>query len=294
MKIIEFTQGSDDWHKWRKNGLGASEISVIMGSNPYDTPLKLWEKKCGHREEDPVNAAMQHGIDCEPLAREWLNKHFQLNLKPICVEDSDKPHFRASLDGYDMNTQTLVEIKSPTSVATLERAIECQAIHDYWFDQIQWQMMITEPKKTFVALWDFRYKCCHTLEMFPHPVKILKMREKGQIFWDGVVTGRAPAPMPSDYIQVEDEDLRELLLEYQGLSYQEKDISSRKKLIKKQIEEFGDDGSFMAYGFKIQRMNPPSTYNIEQMRLDGIEVEKYIKKSNSIGFYKIYPPKDPQ
>ena len=122
MKIVSFDQGSDSWLKWRKGGIGASDISIIMGSNPYKTPLQLWEIKCGYREEDVVNRAMQHGINHEDVARQWLNQNLQLHLQPVCVEDDDKSHFRASLDGYDFDHETLVEIKCPISEKVFDLA----------------------------------------------------------------------------------------------------------------------------------------------------------------------------
>lgn len=294
MKIVTFTdgQGSDSWLKWRRQGIGASDISIIAGSNPYKTPLKLWDIKCGFKEEDQyLNPAMKHGINHEDIARQWINSQYKLNLKPLCVEDPDKPHFRASLDGYDFATETLCEIKCPISEKVLDRALKDQAVPDYWFDQMQWQIMICNPKMAFFALWDYRTQSCIKIDMFGHENRINIMREKGDKFWQNVQVGKAPAPEKGDYIEIEGEGLHEILLEYQELTENKKALDVRLKEIKTKIESYGDDGNFIAYGFKVQRVMPSPRYDIEHMKRDGLELDKYIKKISSIGWYRIFPPK---
>ena len=293
MKIITFPegQGSEEWKKWRSQGIGASDIAIILGSNSYSTPLKLWELKCGYRQEERINSAMAHGIQNEDIARQWVNEHFQLNLKPICIEDGDNPIFRASLDGYDFNQQTLVEIKCPISESVLDKARLSQFIPDYWFDQMQWQIMISQPKRAILAIWDYRVQSCITVEMFGISSKIEKMREEAKQFWHSVQIGKQPETQSSDFIEIEDPLLHQYLLEYQSLIEKEKTYSKRKKELRSLITDFGDDGNFMAYGFKIKRIAPPVKYDIEQMRVDGMDVDKYVRKSDSIGSYRIYPPK---
>lgn len=292
MKIIDVEQGTPEWHKFRLDGLGASDIPIITGSFPYKTPYELWEIKCGFRTEDPLNAAMMHGIQNEPKAREWLNRHLNLNLKPLCVQDDENPVFRASLDGYDSFHNVVVEIKCPITANTIDRARTLGAVHDYWMDQMQWQIMITEPKRAILAVWDYVNEGCILLDMYGCESKILEMRKKADEFWKGVQMGKSPLRETSDYIEIEDEELHKKLIEYQKLCEKEKACKSLKTALKKEIEEFGDDGSFSAYGFKIQRCESPVSYDYEQMQLDGIDLEKYKKAKNDMGFYKIMCPKN--
>lgn len=293
MKIISFSAGQqgEEWLSWRKNGVGASDISVIMGSNPYKTPLQLWETKCGYRSEDRMNPAMEHGIKTENIARQWLNENLQLHLKAVCVEDGDKSWFRASLDGFDFEQETLLEIKCPVSEKVLDKAGVHQAIPAYWYDQVQWQIMLSQPKKAIIALWDYRHSHCICLDMFGDPDRIQEMRKKGGAFWHNVQIGNAPECQKGDYIEIEDDTLHALLLEYQDMAHREKALSEARKEVKSKIEEFGDDGNFTAYGFKIQRVLPSPRYDIDQMKREGIPVENYLKKSDNIGWYRIFPPK---
>ena len=71
----------------------------------------------------------------------------------------------------------------------------------------------------------------------------------------------------------------------------EKMAKTNKKYLKEKIIEEGDDGNFLSYGYRVTRCHPKATYDVEQMRKDGIDVDKYLKLPNSIGFYKINVPK---
>lgn len=290
MKIVEFNQGSPEWLTWRREGLGASEISVLTGSNIYSTPLKLWEKKCGFREEDPINPAMAFGIANEDTARQWMNRHYNLNLKPICIEDSSKSHYKASLDGYDSATQTLVEIKCPSSQSILGKARANNAVPDYWYDQMQWQIMLCQPKRAILALWDPDNQGCITVEMFGNSETILMMREEADKFWNQVKTGREPDAKESDFVEVSDPLLEQSLQEYQSIVSQEKVLGDRKKELKSIVEGFTNDQSIQAYGFKVKRLAPRTTYDLDKMREEGIDVDKYKKQGTSYS-YRISSPK---
>ena len=294
MKIISFEEGQEgkEWLAWRRNGIGASEIGILMGSNTFKTPLTLWDEKCGFKGEDPINPAMAHGIKNEPIARDWLNKNQQLNLEPLCLEDTDHSFFRASLDGYDREKRILAEIKCPVSDNILDKAREHRALPLYWQHQIQWQIMLCNPVRAFVALWDYRHDSCITIEAFAQPTLQKEMREKAEEFWRMVQIGIPPKPSEKDYVRVEDLQLKELLQEFQDNDSVAKAAEARKKVIKSQIIEYGDDGNFTAYGYFMTRCAPRMTYDIEQMKMDGIDVDSYVKKNNGIGFYTIRCPKN--
>lgn len=294
MKTVSFEDGQSgkEWLDWRKNGVGASDIGIIMGSNTFKTPLQLWEEKCGFKGEDYINDAMAHGIKNEGRARDWLNKNQQLSLEPRYIEDIEKSYFKASLDGYDSEKKILAEIKCPVSDKVLDKARENSSLPMYWQHQIQWQIMLAQPIRAFIGLWDYRYDSCITIEAFAQPTLQKEMREKAQEFWRGVQMGVPPKPSAKDYIRVEDPKLKDLLQEFQDHNAVAKAADVRKRELKKEIIEFGDDGNFMAYGFFMTRCAPRTIYDMDQMRMDGIDVDGYVKKNNGIGYYKISCPKD--
>ena len=192
MKIVELTQGSQGWLDWRRGGICASDIPIIMRTNYFTTILELWEVKNQFRAEPEINEAMAHGIKYEDIARQWVNKNMYLGLKAICVEDDDNACFRASLDGYDSEHEVLVEIKCPLSAKTLNKAHNQEIIHDYWKDQVLWQMMISSPKIGYVAVWDYRWEKCIMIEVEYDGKRVADMREKAAPFWESVQVGKEP------------------------------------------------------------------------------------------------------
>lgn len=294
MKIVNFIggQNSPDWHDWRRNGIGASDIAVLRGTSPYKTQLELWNEKNNFSSSDVLNKAMLHGIESEEKARAWLNENLCLNLEPLCIEDNEISYIRASLDGYDKEHRVVSEIKSPVSEEILTNVREKRIVPLHWLDQIQWQIMISQPVRAFIAVWDYRYESCITIDQFALPEIHKDMRAKSKDFWRLVQCGIQPPLSDKDYIVIEDPELERLLLEYQDHNCIEQSAKENKKILKEQIVEFGDDGNFLAYGFKIARVRPRIVYDTDKMKMDGIDIDQYIKKSDNIGFYRISVPKD--
>ncbi len=290
MKLIKLEQSGDEWKSWRMNGLGASDVPIIMGTNPYKTPYQLWEEKCGFSDSQELSSAMIHGIKHEGMVRNGLNQDKELELIPICIEDDIYPFMKASLDGYDSYSGTLYEIKCPTSPKTIEKAMD-GIIHEYWLDQVQWQIMICKPVKAYIALWDWDKVETIVVEVKENLSRQNEMREKAIEFWNYVKTGQEPPMGDKDYLEVKDEKLETLVYKYVDISREEKSLKEKKKKLKEQIIEFGDDGNFQAYGMKVKRCHPRISYDYEKMKSDGVDLNKYKKTTNSIGYYKIIVPR---
>ena len=57
MPRIERLQQTANWHRWRQQGLGASDAPVIMGEAAFKTPRMLWSIKTGRAQEDAAGPA---------------------------------------------------------------------------------------------------------------------------------------------------------------------------------------------------------------------------------------------
>lgn len=291
MKIIELEQKSPEWIEWRKSGIGSSDIATIMGANPYQTPYQLWEEKCGVRNAFDGNRFTEHGNLNEPYAREYLEKVTSLKLKNICAESDVNPIYKVSLDAYCTSNRHLYEIKCPFTSEKIFTLRDTMEIPEMWKCQILWQAVITNAKKAFLAVWDFNLAECFCIECKRDPELESRLFEEADKFWELVKSFTPPPLQKGDYIEVIDEELYSHLVEYKAQNDMEKAAASKKKELKTRIVEFGDDGSFKAYGFTITRSAPRKSYDVEKMRADGIEVDKYLKPLG-IGYYTIRIPKD--
>lgn len=280
MKIIDIEPGTDAWHKWRSEGIGASDIGVLMKDNPYRTPYQLWEKKCGYAKPTPLTGPMKYGIANEDVARRWINEHERMHLLPICIESDDNCAYKASLDGWDAYQNVLVEIKCPVNRQTIENARAHSMIHKHWYDQIQWQMMIAGPETAYFAIYDPEVKGCIMLQQWPDMKLQERMREAADEFMAAVKTGVAPALSEKDYKAVEDSALEVMLREYGLLSEKEKEVKKEKLALRDPIASYGDGDNFKAYGWAVRFTPGRVSYDHAKMEQDGIDLSKYEKKGN--------------
>lgn len=67
------------WHKARREGLGGTDMAVVLGLSPYNNPYHLWEEKRGERESEPPDLPVErlawgHFLE-EPIALEFARRH---------------------------------------------------------------------------------------------------------------------------------------------------------------------------------------------------------------------------
>ncbi len=131
-KMIQ-TQGSPEWLEARKGFITATDSSIIMGLNPFKTPLQLWRQKMDLDPPEVENHRMREGTRLEPLARDWL-KEQGIYCEPKVVF---KDFMMASLDGLSEDGTFVVEIKcGEKAYACAEQGI----IKSYYNCQMQHQL----------------------------------------------------------------------------------------------------------------------------------------------------------
>lgn len=66
--VTDAPADSADWHAARRDGIGASEISAVVGLNPWTSAFQLWHEKKGNLPgADPDNPLFYWGHALEPL-----------------------------------------------------------------------------------------------------------------------------------------------------------------------------------------------------------------------------------
>lgn len=67
-KLLEFKipKSDNDWHKFREMSIGASEVAICLGANPYQILPIMIEEKIGRREPRKImNESMIAGLIAE-------------------------------------------------------------------------------------------------------------------------------------------------------------------------------------------------------------------------------------
>ena len=146
MAIIDLVQRSEAWFEWRKGGITASMIPVIMDMSPYQTPYELWAELVGLKEPADLtnNIHVQRGVAQEPEARDAVEEQYGKPYLPVCVEADHETLFRASLDGLYKNgsDKEVLEIKCPSEKIyneILEQKGKSASFQMY-AAQVQWQL----------------------------------------------------------------------------------------------------------------------------------------------------------
>jgi putative phage-type endonuclease len=146
-------QGSPEWFSQRCGKVTASRIVDVMATVKsgesasranYRAQLVV-ERLTGNVGASFTSAAMQHGIDTEPLARmayecETLNTVTEcaMIVHPWILMSGASPDGLVDADG-------LVEIKCPNSATRIETLLSGKAPSKY-IPQMQWQMACTGRK----------------------------------------------------------------------------------------------------------------------------------------------------
>lgn len=125
MRVIDLEPNSDEWLKWRRTRLTASEAPAVMDAAPAWMATKTWADlrslKAGREPEpdDRTKRAWEHGHRCEERVLAALDPAAGA-YKPTCLEMTSDCRFSASIDGLletfrEEVSDLWLEIKCPYS-----------------------------------------------------------------------------------------------------------------------------------------------------------------------------------
>jgi putative phage-type endonuclease len=142
-----------EWLEKRKSFIGGSEASCIVGMNPYQTNVDLWELKTGRRQPQDIsdNPFVEYGRNAE----EYLRELFRLDFPQYEVDYVDNnlwindryPFAHASLDGWltdELGRFGVLEIKTTNILQSIQKEKWDHRIPDNYYAQVLWYMAVTE------------------------------------------------------------------------------------------------------------------------------------------------------
>lgn len=143
----------EEWLKNRFNGIGGSEISAVIGCNPYTDNITLWELKTGLREPDDISDKpfVKYGTEAEPLLRELFKLDFPEYTVGYIENNSfrnDKyPWAQASVDGWLMDEdgrRGILEIKTTEILNSMHKEKWNHQIPQNYYCQCLFYMAVLE------------------------------------------------------------------------------------------------------------------------------------------------------
>ena len=141
------------WLATRRNFIGGSDASAVLGMNPYKTNIELWEEKTGLLVPEDISEKpyVKYGHEAEPLLRGL----FALDFPEYEVHYQDNnlwlndqyPWAHASLDGWLTELETgrmgILEIKTTNILQSMQKEKWNDRIPDNYFIQVLHYLMVT-------------------------------------------------------------------------------------------------------------------------------------------------------
>lgn len=155
--ILVETEGlsREEWLRYRKSGIGGSDVAAILGISKWNSAISLWLDKTNQTNE-PVeeNEAMQWGTIMEPIIR---NHFAEVTGKTVVevkamLQHPEYPFMLADVDGLtedDEGHPAILEIKTASEYKRSEWEND---IPSYYQTQVQHYLCVTGVQKAYVAV----------------------------------------------------------------------------------------------------------------------------------------------
>lgn len=155
--ILVETEGlsREAWLRYRKCGIGGSDVAAILGISKWNSAISLWLDKTNQTNE-PVkeNEAMQWGNIMEPIIR---NHFAEVTGKTVVevkamLQHPEHPFMLADVDGLttdDEGNPAILEIKTASEYKRAEWEYD---IPSYYQTQVQHYLCVTGVQKAYVAV----------------------------------------------------------------------------------------------------------------------------------------------
>lgn len=199
----------EEWLAARKNFIGGSDASAILGMNPYKTNLELWQEKTGLIEPEDISEKpyVKYGHEAEPLLRGLFKLDFpeyEVHYQDNNIFLNDKhPFAHASLDGWLVDPdgrKGILEIKTTNILQSMQKEKWNDRIPDNYFIQVLHYLMVTGFDFAILKAqlrFDFKGDIMHQVKHYKieradveEDIKFLESSEKA--FWKQVQEKKKP------------------------------------------------------------------------------------------------------
>lgn len=202
MKVVVKTANltRQEWLKYRTQGIGGSDVSIIVGINPFKSVHQLWLEKTGQVEPEEENSEYTHfGIILEPVVRkEFMERTgIRVRQKHMLLQSEEHPFMFADLDGVINENGELCIFEAKTASAYKQEVWE-DGVPAPYILQVQHYMAVTGAKKTYIAaLVGGNHFFSHVVERDEEMIGKITAMEK--YFWENhVLGGVEPVPDGSE------------------------------------------------------------------------------------------------
>jgi len=262
----------------RKNKIGASDASIILGINPWKTPHKLWEEKLDICPQPPMNEAMLRGHELEPIAREYFMVTTGKEALPSICFHPRYPWMMASLDGVNHDEQFILEIKCGGQ--KLHDKARIGVIPDYYMCQMQHQMAVTGYSKGYYLSYFEGEGIIIPVDRndeFIEDTLIPSLKE----FWNCLSSLIEPPLMDGDYEQMDSFEWAVSANEYKNITEQIKHLTLCQEQLKADLVLMAAERNCIGGGIRVLKTKRKGAVDYGSIpELGEVNLEQYRKKGS--------------
>jgi putative phage-type endonuclease len=271
-------QGSKAWLAAKLKRIGGSEVSIVLGINPWRTRYDLWCEKTELSEPPDLsnNYAVQRGTQYEPIARKKLEDLLGTSFIPKVHQHSEYSFVGASTDGE--NEDYVIEIKCG-GAALHQATVLKEPPPSYYEVQTQWNMLLAGKKKCLFVSYHIDSDDLAYVEVLADEPRQQGLLKTVQEFWKLVESKTPPELVDADYRSIVGEPFKEAVKAYKDAQEASKRAERDLDVAKEQLlSHVAKTGSFKGEGVTITRFFSKGSIEYGKIEaLKGIDLEPYRK-----------------
>lgn len=152
IKISTKGMSRQEWLEERRNAIGGSDTSAILGLNPYATPYTVWADKTGRLPEKEDSEAMRQGRDFEQYVADRFTEVSGKKTRRVnaILKSPEYPFASANIDRDIVGEDSGLECKT-TSVLNLRNFRDGDFPAQYYTQSVHY-LAVTGYTRWYVAV----------------------------------------------------------------------------------------------------------------------------------------------
>ncbi len=274
-RIERLHQNTAEWHRWRRQGIGASDAPVIKGETAFKSPRTLWSINTGRMQEASAGPAARRGRELERFARRAYERQTGIQVEPLCLVHQEFEWMRASLDGLSFDGSTLLEIKCPLSPRDRLSAQEGR-IPSQYYAQLQHQLEVSGAEQAHY--WSFHGSDGILVEIRPDKEYAKGLVQAEAAFWRLVKENRWPELANEEQDLSADPKWRHAALRYREVRLRLENAASEEHQLRATLECMATARRTYGGGVEVLKSSRKGAVDYAAVpELRGVNLEPYRK-----------------
>ena len=183
--------GRAEWLEVRRESIGGSDASTIVGLSKWSSPMSVWADKLGMLEEKPETEAMRMGRDLEGYVADRFTEATGKRVEKVnaILYNELYPFAHANIDRWVVGENAGLECKTTSTLDV--RQFQGVEFPEQYYAQCVHYMAVTGAERWYLCVMVYgRGIFCYTLERDQAEIDALMGAERQ--FWAYVEKGTPP------------------------------------------------------------------------------------------------------